>query len=163
MVWVTPARESALAVGGCFGSMSTERFRGMSAFNQSLIEDLRANAGEATSGPFVGLPVLILGTVGARSGRPRETPLIYTRDGDRYVVIASKGGAPTSPDWYHNLVANPVVTLEVKGERFQARARVAEGEERDRLYKAQADFMPQFDEYQARTTRRIPVVVFDRA
>ena len=134
----------------------------MSAFNQTLMEDLRAHGGEATSGPFVGLPVLVLTTVGARSGRPRETPLIYTTDGDHYVVIASKGGAPTSPDWYHNLVANPLVTLEVLGERFEARARVAESEERDRLYRAQADFMPQFNEYQAKTTRRIPVVVLER-
>ena len=144
--------------------MSTDRGRrSHSAFNENLIEDLRAHGGEATSGPFLGRPVLILTTVGARSGQPREKPLVYTRDGDRYVVIASKGGAPNHPDWYHNLVANPEVTLEVLGERFGARARVATGEERQRLFRAQADRMPQFHEYQQRTSRTIPVVVFDRA
>jgi deazaflavin-dependent oxidoreductase (nitroreductase family) len=144
--------------------MSTDRGRpSFSAFNENLIEDLRAHGGEATSGPFVGRPVLILTTIGARSGQPREKPLVYTKDGDRYVVIASKGGAPNNPDWYHNLVAHPEVTLEVLGERFDARARVATGEERERLYRAQADRMPQFYEYQQRTSRTIPVVIFDRA
>ena len=76
-----------------------------SSFNEPLIADLRAHGGQATSGPFVGRPVLILTTVGAKSGQPRETPLAYTRDGDSYVVIASKGGAPTHPAWYHNLLA----------------------------------------------------------
>ena len=131
-------------------------------FNQRLIEDLRVNAGQATSGPFVGRPLLILSTVGARSGEQRETPLVYTRSGDDYVVIASKGGAPTNPKWYHNLVANPVVTLEILGETFRARARVTEGGERDRLYRNQADLMPAFAEYQQNTSRRIPVVVLER-
>src|ERR1700736_2992338 len=106
--------------------MSTKESRNtFASFNEQLIEDLRAHRGAATSGPFVGRPVLILTTVGARSEQPRENPLVYTRDGERYVVIASKGGAPTHPSWYHNLVANPHVTLEVLGERFPARARVA--------------------------------------
>ena len=133
-----------------------------SSFNEQLIADLRAHRGQATSGPFVGRPVLILTTVGARSGKPRETPLAYTREGDNYVVIASKGGAPTHPAWYHNLVANPAVTVEVLGERFQARARVAEGEERDRLYRNQAQQMPAFADYQRRTARQIPVIVLER-
>ena len=132
------------------------------SFNEQLMEDFRAHGGKATSGPFVGRPLLILTTVGARSGEARENPLVYTRDGERYVVIASKGGAPTHPSWYHNLVANPDVTLEVLGERFPARARVAEGEEHERLYTAQAELMPGFAEYQRRTTRKIPVVVLDR-
>ena len=97
--------------------MSTKESRNtFASFNEQLIEDLRAHRGAATSGPFVGRPVLILTTVGARSEQPRENPLVYTRDGERYVVIASKGGAPTHPSWYHNLVANPHVTLEVLGE-----------------------------------------------
>jgi deazaflavin-dependent oxidoreductase (nitroreductase family) len=131
-------------------------------FNQQLIQDLREHGGEPTSGPFLGRPVLILTTRGAKSGQPRENPLVYTRDGDRYVVIASKGGAPTHPAWYHNLVANPEVTLEVLGEKFPTRARVAEGEEHDRLYRNQAELMPAFAEYQRKTSRQIPVVVLER-
>jgi deazaflavin-dependent oxidoreductase (nitroreductase family) len=131
-------------------------------FNANLIKDLRANRGEATSGPFVGRPVLILTTEGARSGEVRENPLVWTRDGDDYVVIASKGGAPTNPSWFHNLRVHPDVTLEVGGERFGATARIAEGEERDRLYAAQAAMMPAFADYQARTSRQIPVIVLKR-
>lgn len=143
--------------------MSTKQSRtSFASFNEQLIEDFRANGGKATSGPFVGRPLLILTTVGARSGESRENPLVYTRDGERYVVIASKGGAPTNPSWYHNLLANPEVTLEVLEERFTARAGVAEGEERDRLYQAQAELMPGFAEYQRRTTRQIPVIVLER-
>jgi deazaflavin-dependent oxidoreductase (nitroreductase family) len=129
---------------------------------RELIADMRAHEGKPTSGPFVGRPVLILTTIGARSGQPRETPLVYTSDGDRLVVIASKGGAPTHPDWYRNLVAHPTVTVEVLGERFRARARVTEGDERERLFRKQADRMPNFYEYQKRTSRRIPVIALER-
>src|SRR6476620_2413459 len=129
-------------------------------FNQSLIEEFRANNGKVT-GVFAGRPVVLLTTTGAKSGRPRTSPLVYTTDGDRMVIIASKGGAPTNPDWYHNIVANPVVTVELPGETFQARATVAEGEERQRLYDAQAALMPAFAEYQQKTTRQIPVVILD--
>jgi deazaflavin-dependent oxidoreductase (nitroreductase family) len=87
---------------------------------------------------------------------------VYTTDGDNVVIIASKGGAPTHPDWFHNLVANPDVTVELPNETFEARARVAEGDERARLFRAQADQMPNFDEYQKSTTREIPVVVLER-
>src|ERR1700716_1258684 len=93
-------------------------------FNRALIADMRAHGGKATSGPFMGRDVLILTTRGAKSGEVREIPLVYTRDGDRYVIIASKGGAPTNPSWYHNLVTTPDVTLEILGEKFPARARV---------------------------------------
>jgi deazaflavin-dependent oxidoreductase (nitroreductase family) len=130
-------------------------------FNQSLIEEFRANDGKVT-GVFAGRPLLLLTTTGAKSGRPRVSPLVYTTDGDRIVTIASKGGAPTNPDWYHNLVANPFVTVELPGETFQARATVIEGEERQRLYDAQAALMPGFAEYQQKTTRQIPVVVLER-
>jgi deazaflavin-dependent oxidoreductase (nitroreductase family) len=130
-------------------------------FNKSLIADLRANGGRATSGPFRGGSVLILTTVGAKSGETRENPLAYTRAGDSYVVIASKGGAPSNPAWFHNLVANPDVKLEVRGETIPVRARVAEGEEHQRLYDAQAKLMPGFAEYQKKTTRKIPVVVLE--
>ncbi len=131
-------------------------------FNQRVIAEFRANGGKV-GGPFDGSPMLLLTTTGARSSRPRTTPLVYTTDGDRIVIIASKAGAPTNPDWYHNLVANPLATIEIGSERFQARATVAEGEERDRLYSQQAARMPGFAEYQKKTTRRIPVVVLERA
>ena len=134
----------------------------MNNFNDNLVEHFRANQGRVLEGPFTGRPLLLLTTTGARSGKARINPLVYTRDGERYVVIASKGGAPTSPDWYHNLVAHPEVTLEVGVERFTARALIADGAERDRLFDAQAKLMPSFSEYQRNTTRRIPVVVLER-
>jgi deazaflavin-dependent oxidoreductase (nitroreductase family) len=86
---------------------------------------------------------------------------VYTRDGDRYVIIASKGGYATNPDWYHNLVANPDVTVEVGDQRFAARAIVTEGSERERLFNAQAALMPNFADYQTKTTRQIPVIVLE--
>jgi deazaflavin-dependent oxidoreductase (nitroreductase family) len=130
----------------------------MHDFNQSLIAEFRANGGKVT-GPFAGAPLLLLTTVGAKSGRSRTTPLVHSRDGDRYVVLASKGGAPTNPSWYYNLLASPRATVEVGAEKFDAIASVAEGEERDRLFDNQAAQMPNFAEYQRRTTRLIPVVI----
>jgi deazaflavin-dependent oxidoreductase (nitroreductase family) len=134
----------------------------MAQINRDVITQFRANDGEIKEGMFKGAPILLLTTTGAKSGTTYTTPLVHTRDGDRYVVIASKGGAPTHPAWYHNLVANPNVTVEVGPEKFQARASVLEGEERDRLFDAQAALMPGFAEYQRNTTRRIPVVVMER-
>ncbi len=134
----------------------------MANFNQAVIDQFRANGGEIREGIFKGSPILLLTTTGARTGATHTTPLVHTRDGDRYVIIASKGGAPTSPAWYHNLVANPTVTVEVGAEKFDARATPAQGEERDRLFDAQATLMPNFAAYQRRTTRRIPVVVLER-
>ena len=139
--------------------MSTD----FATFNRNLIDHFRANAGEIKEGIFKGAPILLLTTTGARSGATYTTPLVYTRDGDRLVVLASKGGAPTNPGWYHNLVANPTVTIEVGPDAYDARALVAQGDERDRLFDAQAALMPNFAEYQRNTTRRIPVVVLDRA
>jgi deazaflavin-dependent oxidoreductase (nitroreductase family) len=132
------------------------------AMTKALITDFRANGGQVTSGPFAGRPVLLLTTTGARSRQPRLAPVVYSRDGEHYVIVASKGGAPTHPAWYYNLVANPVVTLEVGGATFEARARVTEGEERDRLFAQRAADSPNFAEYQRRTTRVIPVVVLER-
>ncbi|TMC11435.1 MAG: nitroreductase family deazaflavin-dependent oxidoreductase [Chloroflexi bacterium] len=142
--------------------MSTETSNRYESFNEALIAGLRANQGQATSGPFQGRPVLILTTTGAKSGQRRENPLAFTRTGDDYVVIASKGGSPENPSWYHNLVANPEVTVEVLGEKFTARARVATGEEHERLFAAQAKVMPGFADYQRRTARKIPVIVLHR-
>jgi len=130
-------------------------------FNRNLIEDIRAH-GKATSGPFVGRDVLILTTKGARSKEERSTPLVYTRDGEKYVIIASKGGAPTHPHWFHNLREHPDVTVEVDGHKFQARAHVQDGDEYERLYNQHASKNPQFHEYRTKTTRKIPVVVLER-
>src|SRR4051794_24930136 len=131
------------------------------AFNQALIDEFRSNGGEVT-GMFAGAPIVLITTTGAKSGERRTTPIVYTTDGDNIVIIASKGGSPTSPDWYHNLVANPDVTVEVPTEKFEARARVAQEPERERLYRAQAALMPNFAEYEKATTRKIPVVVLER-
>jgi deazaflavin-dependent oxidoreductase (nitroreductase family) len=132
------------------------------AFNRLVIEEFRQNGG-AVGGAFAGAPMILITHTGAKSGRAYTTPLVYTRDGDGYVVIASKGGAPEDPQWFRNLVADPDVVIEVGAEQFPARARVAEGEERDRLFRAQADLMPNFDDYAKATSRVIPVVVFERA
>ena len=130
-------------------------------FNRNLVEDIRAH-GKATSGPFVGRDVLILTTKGARSKEERTTPLVYSREGDHYVIVASKGGAPTHPHWFHNLKAHPEVTVEVGKERFKARARVEDGEHYERLYAQHADLNPGFHDYRKKTTRKIPVVILER-
>ena len=131
-------------------------------FNRQLIEEFRANCGKVT-GQFADRPLLLLTSTGAKSGRAYTTPLVYTKDGNRLVIIASKGGAPTNPDWYHNLVAHPTATVELPRERFQAKAVVTVGAERDRLFNQQAEEMPNFAEYQKNTTRRIPVIVLERS
>jgi deazaflavin-dependent oxidoreductase (nitroreductase family) len=130
-------------------------------FNQALIKDLRANKGRATLAPFKGGRLLILTTKGAKSGETRENPLAYTRDGERLVIIASKGGAPTNPSWYHNLMAHPEVVVEAGGDTFKARAVVPQGEEYERLYTQMADVYPNFHEYRKKTSRQIPVVVLE--
>jgi deazaflavin-dependent oxidoreductase (nitroreductase family) len=132
----------------------------MHEFNQKLIEEFRANGGKV-GGQFANLPVLLLTMTGAKSGKSRTTPLVYSKDGDRIVVIASMGGAPNNPDWYHNLVAHPMVEVEIGAERFPVRAVIAKGEERERLFNAQAKQMPMFAEYQKKTTRQIPVLVLE--
>jgi len=134
----------------------------MSDYNTVLIDDLRANGGHATSGHFVGRQLLILTTIGAKTGEGREAPLAYSRDGDHLVIVASKGGAPSHPAWYHNLVANPAVTVDVDGERYEATATVADGAERRRLYDQHAALHPAFAEYETRTARVIPVIVLQR-
>ena len=127
-------------------------------YNQVVIEKFRANAGKI-DGPN---QLILLTTTGAKSGQPRIAPVAYSQDGDRLIILASKGGAPTNPDWYHNLVANPVVTVELGTEQFQARASFAEGEEYERLYAQHAKLMPGFGEYRTKTTRQIPVVILER-
>jgi|SRR5271166_4993411 len=133
----------------------------MHEFNRELIDEFRANGGKV-GGQFANMPVLLLTMTGAKSGKSRTTPLVYSKDGDRIVLIASMGGAPNNPDWYHNLLAHPVVEVEIGTERFPVRAAVAKGEERERLFNAQARQMPIFDEYRKKTTRQIPVFVLER-
>ena len=135
------------------------------AFSQrdkALIDDFRAHGGVVTEGVHTGRTVLLLTTIGARTGGPRIAPLVYTRDGDRYVIVASKGGAPTHPAWYLNLVAHPIVTVEVGRETFLARAVMTEGAERDRLFAAHAAEFSYFTGYQKKTSRVIPVVLLER-
>jgi len=126
--------------------------------NARIIEEFRANDGRV-GGPFEGTPLLLLHHTGAKSGATRINPLAYLADDGRYVVFASRGGAPTNPAWYHNLTAHPDVTIEVGRETIDVVASEVAGEERERLYSAQAERIPQFAEYQKRTQRLIPVIV----
>jgi len=109
-----------------------------------------------------GLPTLLLTTIGRRSGQPHTTPLIYGQDGDRYLVVGSRGGAPAHPQWYHNLLAQPRVQLQILGDRFPARARPASAAEKPALWQKMVQLYPPYAEYQTRTTREIPVVILER-
>jgi deazaflavin-dependent oxidoreductase (nitroreductase family) len=129
--------------------------------NMAIIKEFRDNAGKV-GGPFEGRTLLILHTIGAKSGQERINPVAYVTDGDRFVIIASKGGAPTNPDWYYNIVANPQVTVEVGVEQFTARASISTEPERTRLYSKMVEMMPGFAEYQKKTTRMIPVITLAR-
>jgi len=129
-------------------------------YNQRIIDEFRANGGKV-GGEWDGYHLLLHST-GAKTGQPRVNPVGYRRDGDRFVVLASNGGAPAHPDWYHNLRANPQVTVEVANERFAARARVTINDERDRLWRAFKEEIPVLDDYEQKTSRQIPVVVLER-
>jgi deazaflavin-dependent oxidoreductase (nitroreductase family) len=134
----------------------------MADFNTQVIEEFRANDGRV-GGMFEGAPMILVTYTGRKSGRRITTPLVHTRDGDDYVIIASKAGADEHPLWYLNIQADPNVHVEVGTEAFPAVATIHEdGEERDRLYAAQAELMPNFAEYQEKTDRLIPVVVLSR-
>jgi deazaflavin-dependent oxidoreductase (nitroreductase family) len=130
-------------------------------FNAKIIDEFRANAGKV-GGPFEGAPMVLITTTGAKSGQPRTAPLVYLPDGDRIVIFASKAGAPTNPDWYHNLKADPRVTVEVGEDTFETTAVEVTGDERDRLYAEQAKRMPGFQEYADKTSRIIPVIALPR-
>jgi len=133
----------------------------MSDFNAAIIDEFRANGGKV-GGQFEGAPMVLLHTVGARSGEERVNPLVYQADGDRIAIFGSKAGAPTHPAWYHNLLANPDVTVELGPDTVPVRARVAEPEERERIWSRQKEIMPGFADYEANTTRVIPVVILER-
>jgi deazaflavin-dependent oxidoreductase (nitroreductase family) len=128
--------------------------------NTKVIEEFRANAGVVQG--WGDAKLLLLTTTGAKSGKHHTTPVAYSSDGDRLVVIASYAGRENNPAWYHNLVAHPNATVEVGAETFEAVAEVAEGAERDRIYAAQAAAIPAFAEYERKTTRRIPVILLNR-
>ena len=127
-------------------------------FNAQIIEEFRANQGRV-GGMFEGTTLLLLHHVGARTATNRVNPVVYDRDGDRYVIFASKAGAPSNPDWYHNLKAHPNVSIEVGTDTIDVVADEAVGEERDRLFRRQTERSPGFAEYQAKTDRVIPVIV----
>src|SRR5438270_3116060 len=126
-------------------------------YNRQLIEEFRADRSK-----FGGRPLLLLTTTGAKSGQRRTTPMMYVRNGDHLMVIASNVGAPTHPAWYHNLMAHPDVTVEVGNETFEATAIVTTGEERHRLWTRIVELHPFFSEHQAKTTRQIPVIILER-
>jgi deazaflavin-dependent oxidoreductase (nitroreductase family) len=127
----------------------------------NLINDVRAN-GAPTNGPFKGRQVLLLTTVGAKTGTIRTTPLVYTTDGDKWVIVASKGGSDSHPAWYLNLLANPNATIEMGGQTVSVIATSAHGAERRRLYDQHAALHPSFNDYEKRTSREIPVLVLER-
>jgi proline iminopeptidase len=132
-------------------------------FGDEHVRRYRETGGEVGHDWRRGSKILLLTTKGRKTGEPRTVPLIYENDGDRYVIIASKGGAPEHPGWYRNLAQEPQVELQVWDEVFPARARTATGEERERLWKLAAQQWPGYDEYQQQTDREIPVVVLERA
>ena len=133
----------------------------MSDWNKKIIEEFRANEGKV-GGYFENMTLLLLHTTGAKSGLPRLNPAAYTEDGNRLVIIASKGGADSHPDWYYNVIANPNVTIEVGTEKYDAVATVAEEPERTRLYDQMASQYPGFEEYRQNTSRIIPVIRLKR-
>ena len=130
-------------------------------FNSRTIAEFRSNHG-TIGGYFKGAPLLLLNAKGARTGKLRVKPLMYLQDGQRYLVFASKGGAPSNPDWYYNLKAYPDVQIEVGDERIDVHAEVILGDEHDRLYERQAALYPQFADYQQKTKRTIPVIALTR-
>jgi deazaflavin-dependent oxidoreductase (nitroreductase family) len=126
-------------------------------WNRSIIEEFRANKGRVAA--FAHQPLLLLTHTGAKTGKKRTNPVAYFRDGDRYVVIASKGGAPTNPDWYYNLLGNPRATVEVGTEQFKVTAKPADTAERQPLWAMVKERNPSFREYEKKTSRTIPLVI----
>lgn len=134
----------------------------MSDWNTKIIEEFRANSGRV-GGPFDGAPLLLLHSTGARSGQERVSPMMYRQVGETWAVFASKAGADTNPDWFHNLVAHPQARIEVGTDIVDVRARVAQGVERDSIWAAQKQEYQGFADYEAKTTRQIPVIILERA
>ena len=126
-------------------------------WNRGIVEEFRANQGQV-GGMWEGRPLLLLTTTGAKSGQRRTSPVMYLRDGERVYVFASKGGAPTNPDWYHNLLAHPEVTVELGDKTYTATAKQVTGPQRDDIYARWSAQYPQFRDYQEQTARTIPVI-----
>jgi deazaflavin-dependent oxidoreductase (nitroreductase family) len=139
----------------------TPRIPGRNNGQQQVIAEFRSNGGRV-GGFFADIPLLLLTTTGARSGQPRTSALTYLADGERYIVVAAAGGAHRNPDWYHNLMAYPDVTVEVGIEKFKATATIVTGEEREALFARFAAEQPQLVLYQSKTTRQIPVIALGR-
>jgi deazaflavin-dependent oxidoreductase (nitroreductase family) len=129
-------------------------------WNRSIIEEFRNNGGKV-GGPFQGATLLLLHTRGAKTGQERVNPVTYQVDGDRLAVFGSKSGAPTNPDWYYNLLANPMVTVEIGTETREMVAKVAQGEERERIWTKQKHDYPGFADYERKTSRSIPVIILE--
>ncbi|MBX7269315.1 nitroreductase family deazaflavin-dependent oxidoreductase [Micromonospora sp. Llam7] len=134
----------------------------MSDWNDTIIAEFRANGGQV-GGQFADAPLLLLHTVGAKSGQPRVNPMMYQKVDDGYAVFASKAGAPTNPDWYHNLLTHPQVQAEIGTNTVELVARVTTGDERERIWSAQKAAYPGFADYERKTSRQIPVVVLEPA
>ncbi len=130
-------------------------------WNRNIIDEFRANEGKV-GGQFEGAPMVLLTHTGRKSGQQRTNPLVYMADGDRYLIFASKGGAPTDPDWFHNLKSNPDASVEIGTDKFDVTATEVTGEERDRLWAKNVAQRPTFGEYEQKTTRKIPVVALTR-
>jgi deazaflavin-dependent oxidoreductase (nitroreductase family) len=135
-------------------------WKAMNDWNRSVIEEFRATEGKP-GGQLEGTYTLLLKTLGAKSGQPRTNPLLYLPYGDHFVIFASKGGSPSHPDWYYNLLAHPQATIEVGTETIEVTAKVVTGELRDQLYAAQVKIAPQFAEYEAKASRQIPVIILE--
>jgi deazaflavin-dependent oxidoreductase (nitroreductase family) len=143
-------------------TITLHRMTDMSNFNQTIIDEFRANAGQVGGG-FAGAPMVIITTKGAKSGQPRTTPLVsLPQDDGTLYIFASKGGAPTNPDWYHNIKANPEIEVEYGDDKFAAIATEITGTERDEIFDRQKELMPGFADYEKGTTRIIPVVALTR-
>jgi deazaflavin-dependent oxidoreductase (nitroreductase family) len=159
MAWTTVARQ-----GRC--ASRSARLAAVAAAEDDLFGEEHVRVYRETAGErgyhWRGTTILLLTTEGRRSGEPRTTPLIHRTDGGRWIVVASKGGAPANPSWFENLKANPEATIQVLGEEVPVRVSTAEGEERSRLWSLMTEVWPAYDDYQARTEREIPVVVLSR-
>jgi len=131
----------------------------MSDWNAGVIAEFRKNHGKV-GGNFEGAPLLLINHKGARTGKPRTNPVMYLKDGQKYLVFASKGGADTNPDWYYNLKAHPNVKIEVGNETIEVGAEEITGPEREKVYAQQASLYPQFAQYQSKTKRIIPIIAF---
>jgi deazaflavin-dependent oxidoreductase (nitroreductase family) len=133
----------------------------MGGWNQQIIEEFHANGGKV-GGPFEGIPLLLLTTTGAKSGKQRTTPVGYMPDGESYIIFSTNGGGPKNTDWYYNLLAHPEATIEVGTETIEVNAVEVKGQERDQLWARQLEHAPVFAEYEAKTTRTIPVIALSR-